>query len=275
MDSGQDQQQHRSQTLQHQQQKRAAQNEVERQRREVLNVGFARLATVVPTLQCQVAKKTSSTVAVSAVSSLGPRSESTITPTTLPASKQTILAESYQYILSLQTQLNEMSRALAAADSKCFSLVAELHRMSHASGLTPNLDDIQGVPVTDAVSDSLLSPVHAPMSPVSEQSEGVSPGQTSRKRPSSDELPNETKRREAIPTNFSQPIVSTIQSSTSVPTPSVTPTGRMIMKSGRPKGSLNKKTASNGEQAIEDAHVSGATTSFPQLLVRVPSAINH
>ncbi|KAJ3024960.1 UNVERIFIED_CONTAM: hypothetical protein HDU68_007596 [Siphonaria sp. JEL0065] len=292
-----------------QQQKRAAQNEVERQRREVLNVGFAKLATLVPTLQNPSGTPASKRNASASLNSLAADpaispSSTTVLPSSLPASKQTILTESCQYIVSLQQQLDNMSRALAAADSKCFSLVAELHRISCASGLAPNLDDIQSHPSSNVSSSQSLQ--FPPMSPVSESSEGhlslSDHDSVSRKRAADEDIqlpslkrPNSSPEsihiplcivskhsapqlQETQPIMTLPPILSTSPSpppsfvSTSPNTLASTPSSRLIMKSGRPKGSLNKKTVSKRvEESLALINPNSTANGIPQLLVRVPS----
>ncbi|ORY50977.1 hypothetical protein BCR33DRAFT_734131 [Rhizoclosmatium globosum] len=140
--------------------KRQQQNEVERQRREVLNTGFARLAALVPSLHHKNTLPNSSTTSTSPV-------PAQVSPTSLPASKQMILTETVSHIQKLQAELESMSRALAAADSKCFSLVAELHRMSCVTGLQPNLDAIQ----ESSSNVAPLSPISSPSSSNSENGE--------------------------------------------------------------------------------------------------------
>ncbi|KAJ3060118.1 hypothetical protein HDU99_006067 [Rhizoclosmatium hyalinum] len=78
-----------------------------------------------------------------------------------------ILTETVSHIQKLQAELESMSRALAAADSKCFSLVAELHRMSCVTGLQPNLDAIQ----ESSSNVAPLSPISSPSSSNSENGE--------------------------------------------------------------------------------------------------------
>ncbi|KAI8614336.1 hypothetical protein BC830DRAFT_1128023 [Chytriomyces sp. MP71] len=100
------------------QSKRLTHNETERARREQLNSAFTRLSYRVPSLKAQLSMAASA------------------------PSKACILEQASVYIQYLESLVADQRSQLAESDRKCFDLVAELHRISHLSGLQPDLSAI-------------------------------------------------------------------------------------------------------------------------------------
>ncbi|KAJ3116643.1 hypothetical protein HK100_001008 [Physocladia obscura] len=124
--------------------RKAHHNSTERARRETLNASFWRMAMLVPSLRAMMERTEREREREREREGEhglerererdgeAPEKDKAGASVLLPASKLSILHETCQHIQTLTTQL-------AAADQKCFALVAELHRICGLTGLQPDL----------------------------------------------------------------------------------------------------------------------------------------